>query len=190
LTLSGALFPAFKGGAQRHRMGQERFPLMHQDFKGSLLKKIFGFAFGLLFLWAAVSLPQETEESLFKLILKGKPLWVQIARSEEEQARGLMFRGHLGWNEGMLFVYEREQILTFWMKNTPLPLSIAFLDRRGKIVDIQAMEPFSLQVHYSAFPAQYALEVNRGWFMKNGIQVGDAIQIPSLREEDGVKGKK
>ena len=157
---------------------------------GSRFIKIFGFACSLLFLWPSVSLPQETEKSLLKLTLKGKPLWVQIARTEEEQARGLMFRGHLGRDEGMLFVYEREQILAFWMKNTPLPLSIAFLDRRGKIIDIQAMEPFSLQVHYSTFPAQYALEVNRGWFRKNGIQVGDAIQIPPLREEERSKGKK
>jgi uncharacterized membrane protein (UPF0127 family) len=154
------------------------------------MKKIFGFAFVLLFLWTAVSFPQEPEKFLFQLTLKGKPLRVQIARSEEEQARGLMFRAHLAWNEGMLFVYDREQILSFWMKNTPLPLSIGFLDRGGKIVDIQAMEPFSLQVHYSAFPAQYALEVNRGWFQKNGVQVGDVIPIPSLREEDRAKGRK
>jgi uncharacterized membrane protein (UPF0127 family) len=163
---------------------------MYQDFNCPPFKKIFGFVFGLFFLWTAVSLPQDTGKSLLKLILKGKPLWVQIAQSEEEQARGLMFRGHLAWNEGMLFVYDREKILTFWMKNTPLPLSIAFLDRRGKIVDIQLLEPFSPQVHYSAFPAQYALEVNRGWFMKNGIQVGDTIQIPSLGKDGLEKGKK
>jgi uncharacterized membrane protein (UPF0127 family) len=153
-------------------------------------KRISGPAFFLLFFWAAVAFPQETGKSLYKLNLKGQSLWVEVARSEEEQARGLMFREHLGWNEGMLFVYEREKILTFWMKNTPLPLSIAFLDHRGKIVDIQRLEPFSLRVQYSTFPAQYALEVNRGWFMKNGIQVGDVIQIPSLREEDRAKGKR
>jgi uncharacterized membrane protein (UPF0127 family) len=159
-------------------------------FSVSPLKSIWGPAFVLLFLWAAVAFPQGTGKSLCKLILKGQSLWVEVARSEEEQSRGLMFRRHLGWNEGMLFAYEREKILTFWMKNTPLPLSIAFLDHRGKIVDIQRLEPFSLRVHYSAFPAQYALEVNRGWFMKNGIQVGDMIQIPSLREEDGAKEKR
>jgi len=163
---------------------------MCQGFKGSPIKKIFGFAFAFLFLWAASALPQETEKSLFKLVIKGKPLWVKVARSEEEQARGLMFRQRLDWNEGMLFVYDREKILSFWMKNTPLPLAIAFLDRRGKIIDIQDLEPFSLRVHYSAFPAQYALEVNRGWFKKNGIQVGDGIQIPSFGEDGLAKGKK
>lgn len=163
---------------------------MGQSFKISPLIKIFGFAFAFLSLWAALALPQETEKSLFKLILKGKPLWVKVARSEEEQARGLMFRERLGWNEGMLFVYDREEILSFWMKNTPLPLAIAFIDRRGKIVDIQEMEPFSLRVHYSAFPAQYALEVNRGWFQKNGIGVGDGIRIPSFEEDALPKGKK
>jgi uncharacterized membrane protein (UPF0127 family) len=163
---------------------------MRQDFHRPPFKKIFGFVFGLLFLWAAVSLPEEMEKSLFRLILKGKPLWVQIARSDKEQARGLMFRGYLPWNEGMLFVYDQEKILTFWMKNTPLPLSIAFLDRRGEIVDIQLLEPFSPRVHYSAYPAQYALEVNRGWFMKNGIQVGDTIQIPSLGKDGPAKERK
>ena len=163
---------------------------MRQDFRGLPQKKFFWFTLGLLFLWTTVALPQGTEKSLFKLVLKGKPLWVKVARSEEEQSRGLMFRESLGWKEGMLFVYDREKILTFWMKNTSLPLTIAFLDRRGKIVDIQALEPFSLRVHYSALPAQYALEVNRGWFEKNGIQVGDVIQIPSFRENGGAEGKK
>ena len=78
----------------------------------------------------------------------------------------------------MLFVYEKEERLSFWMKNTPLPLSIAFLDKSGMIVDIQDLVPFSLQTHVSAFPAQYALEVNQGWFKANGISIGDIITLP------------
>lgn len=101
-----------------------------------------------------------------------------MVRTEEEKAKGLMFREKLGKNEGMLFVYEQEEILSFWMKNTRIPLSIGFIAKNGKIVDIQDMQPFSLQSHVSARPAQYALEVNQGWFKRNGIQVGDFVHLP------------
>jgi hypothetical protein len=69
-------------------------------------------------------------------------------------------------------------MLSFWMKNTRIPLSIAFIDQQGRIVDIQDMEPFSLRTRVSARPAQYALEVNQGWFKKNGIDVGDSVHLP------------
>jgi uncharacterized membrane protein (UPF0127 family) len=115
-----------------------------------------------------------------QLIIEGKKIRVEVTQTEEEKARGLMFRESLGIDEGMLFVYPGEEILTFWMKNTPLPLSIAFLDQRGKIVDIQDMDPFSLRAHASALPAKYALEMNQGWFQKNGIRVGDIVRIPSI----------
>jgi uncharacterized membrane protein (UPF0127 family) len=88
-----------------------------------------------------------------------------------------MFREKLEGDEGMIFVYGKEEYLTFWMKNTRIPLSIAFLDKNGKIVDIQDMVPFSLQTHVSAFPAQYALEVNQGWFKQNGIIIGDVVKL-------------
>lgn len=120
----------------------------------------------------------QESKTLFPLIIKNKKLFVEIARTEKEKARGLMFREKLAENEGMLFIYEREEILSFWMKNTFLPLSIAFLDREGRIIDIQDMEPFSEKTHYSPKPAQYALEVNKGWFRKNGIRVGDFVKIP------------
>jgi len=113
-----------------------------------------------------------------QLTIKGKKIRVEVARTEEEKSQGLMFRDKLGPDEGMLFIYEREDFLSFWMKNTPLPLSIAFLDHRGKIVDIQDLEPFNLRTHTSARPALYGLEMNKGWFRKNGIKVGDVVQMP------------
>ena len=114
-----------------------------------------------------------------QLSIKGKKIRAEVARTEEEKSRGLMFRDKLGPDEGMLFIYEREEFLSFWMKNTPLPLSIAFIDPRGKIVDIQDMEPFTLRTHTSARPALYALEMNKGWFKKNGIRVGNVVKMPS-----------
>jgi len=114
-----------------------------------------------------------------QLTIKGKKIRVEVARTEEEKSQGLMFRDKLAPDEGMLFIYEREDFLSFWMKNTPLPLSIAFLDQRGKIVDIQDMEPFNLRTHTSARPALFALEMNQGWFRRNGIKVGDVMSLPS-----------
>jgi hypothetical protein len=121
---------------------------------------------------------QQREEIFSLLTIKGKKIQVEVVRTEQEKARGLMFRDKLGVDEGMLFVYEKEEFLTFWMKNTPLPLSIAFIDRKGKIVDMQDMEPFSLRTHSSARPARFALEMNRNWFQRNGIHVGDLVKMP------------
>jgi uncharacterized membrane protein (UPF0127 family) len=121
---------------------------------------------------------EEGEKSLSQLTINGKKIQVEVARTEDEKARGLMFRESLGKDDGMLFAYDREEFLTFWMKNTLIPLSIAFIDRRGKIVDIQDLEPFSLNTHVSALPAQYALEMNKGWFKRNGVGVGDLVRIP------------
>ena len=139
--------------------------------------------FSFLFFFLLASFPQEAgaqegKKSLLPLTIKGKTIKVEVARTEKEKERGLMFRERMGKNEGMLFVYEREERLSFWMKNTRLPLSIAFIDKGGKIVDIQDMEPFSLRTHVSARPAQYALEMNQGWFKKNGIEVGNVVKSP------------
>lgn len=118
------------------------------------------------------------EQTFIFLTLQEKKIRVEVARTEREKAKGLMFRESLGKDEGMLFIYDREEMLSFWMKNTRIPLSIAFIDQQGRIVDIQDMEPFSLRTRVSARPAQYALEVNQGWFKKNGIDVGDSVHLP------------
>ena len=136
-------------------------------------------AFFLLLLSVATSFPQEREKAVIRLTIKGKTLKVQVAQTEPEKAQGLMFRDSLGQEQGMLFVYEKEEFLSFWMKNTRLSLSIAFIDKGGRIVDIQDMEPFSLETHRSASPARYALEMNRGWFAREGIKVGDLVKIQS-----------
>jgi len=121
---------------------------------------------------------QDGGKVFVELMVKEKKIKAEVARTEDEKSRGLMFREKLGPDEGMLFIYEREEFLSFWMKNTPLPLSIAFLDQNGRIVDIQDMEPFNLRTHTSARPAKYALEMNRNWFQKNGMKVGDVLRMP------------
>jgi hypothetical protein len=142
-----------------------------------LLRYAFLFFF-LLTLCPPEPWAQEGKKSLLPLTIKGKTIRVEVARTEREKEKGLMFRERLGKDGGMLFVYGEEETLSFWMKNTRIPLSIAFIDKRGKIVDIQEMEPFSLQTYVSSSPAKYALEMNQGWFTRNGIHVGDSVHLP------------
>ena len=106
---------------------------------------------------------------------------VEIADNDAERQRGLMERTALAENAGMLFVFEREQPLSFWMRNTLIPLSVAYIDSEGRIVDIQDMEPFDETSHPSAEPGQYALEVNQGFFAERGIEVGNEMEIPDQR---------
>ena len=113
---------------------------------------------------------------------------VEIADTRTEQARGLMERTELAEDAGMLFVLEGEQTPGFYMENTLIPLSIAFMDSDGRIVDIQDMQPLDdVPPHYvSAEPAQYALEVNQGFFEERGVMVGDTVELPVQGEEGGV----
>jgi len=89
---------------------------------------------------------------------------------------GLMHRQALAANEGMLFVFDRPQQQCFWMKNTPLPLSAAFLADDGSIVNIEKMQPDSEDLHCSTKPVRFVLEMNQGWFAKHGIGVGSSIR--------------
>ena len=103
---------------------------------------------------------------------------VEIAATDAERERGLMGRTALAEDAGMLFVFDQEQQLSFWMKDTLIPLSIAYIDGGGRIVDIQDMQPLDETPHPSAEPAKYALEVNQGFFAARGIQVGDRAELP------------
>jgi hypothetical protein len=114
---------------------------------------------------------------LVPLRVGGIEIQVEIADDADERQRGLMYRESLGENEGMLFVYPEQRTLGFWMKNTLIPLDIAYIDREGRIVDIQQMEPQTTETHDSAAPAMYALEMNLGWFEANGIRIGDLIEF-------------
>jgi len=105
-------------------------------------------------------------------------LEVEIADDDRERQRGLMERTELAENAGMLFVFEQEQQLSFWMKNTLIPLSVAYIDSDGRIIDIQDMEPLDTTSHPSAEPARYALEVNQGFYEERGIEVGDTAELP------------
>jgi hypothetical protein len=105
-------------------------------------------------------------------------LQVELATTPEERTQGLMFREDLPPNGGMLFVFPTSLPRAFWMQNTPLPLSIAFLDEEGRILNIEQMEPLDPGPRYrSAGPARYALEVHQGWFAARGIEAGDLCRF-------------
>lgn len=103
---------------------------------------------------------------------------VEISDSLEEQQRGLMERTELAENAGMLFVFDGEQPRSFTMRNTLLPLSIAFIDAEGIIVNTQDMQPLTDGPYLSGAPARYALEANQGFFANRGIGVGDVAELP------------
>jgi uncharacterized membrane protein (UPF0127 family) len=103
---------------------------------------------------------------------------VHVARSEEERALGLMHRRELPDDEGMLFMCDRCAVLNFWMKDTPLPLSAAFVDDDGTILKIADLQPHSLEPESSEHPVRFVLEVNQGWFRERGIQPGWRLAGP------------
>jgi uncharacterized membrane protein (UPF0127 family) len=100
----------------------------------------------------------------------------EVADTPALRTRGLMGRQSLPPNHGMLFVFEQPQQQCFWMRNTPLPLTIAFMDDEGRISSMADMQPFSEATHCSQVPVRYALEMEQGWFAKRGIQPGEIIR--------------
>jgi len=108
----------------------------------------------------------------------GQTLTVEVARTEAQRERGLMERTNLGPRDGMIFVFDRDDHLTFWMKNTPTPLSIAFLSAEGKVLQIEDMEPFSESIIRSRRAARCALEMKKGAFSELGVREGDTLTFP------------
>ena len=105
-------------------------------------------------------------------------LEAEMAIKAEDRNHGYMERKNIPDGTGMLFVFEKDQILSFWMKNTPHPLSIAYIDSKGKIRNIYDMTPYSLSSIVSTVSVRYALEVPQGWYKKNGITEGDVVLLP------------
>ena len=118
--------------------------------------------------------------------INGHPLVVELAATPQSRTCGLSKRAALDDNHGMLFVYPRSDLRIFWMKDTWIPLSIAFLDGSGNIINIEIMSPDQTEKKYhSRLPALYALEVNQGWFRLNGIKVGDRVEMKQVVNTGG-----
>ena len=118
------------------------------------------------------------EAELTTIAVGGKTLAVEVADTSEKRQSGLMGRGSLAADRGMLFVFEKEEKVSFWMKNTGIPLSIAYISSTGSIREIHELEPYSLEITKASSPVLYALEVNRNYFKENGIRVGDMVRFP------------
>ena len=139
-------------------------------------------ALGCLFACAVASCKQQKlpVRQLSIRTADGKTVGIaaEMAVTDEQRQRGFMERTTIPDGTGMLFVFENDQMLRFWMKNTPHPLSIAYIDRNGVIQNMFDMTPFSLASVVSTVSVRYALEVPQGWFERAGIQVGDVLLYP------------
>ena len=112
--------------------------------------------------------------------VNGRQLHVELADSWDLRAQGLMFRTELCEDCGMLFEFDRTRFVSMWMKNTLIPLDVAYFEKGGKIIDIKQMQPLDLTSVPSSAPVFYALEMNKGWFAKNGVKEGDSIKVLSI----------
>jgi uncharacterized membrane protein (UPF0127 family) len=110
-----------------------------------------------------------------KVIIKA-----EIARTKAQREQGLMYRKRLKDGEAMLFIFERDEILSFWMKNTLIPLSIAYFASDGRILEISDLEPGNLNSVRSSRSIRYALEVPQGWFGRAGLGPGDRLNTQEL----------
>jgi uncharacterized membrane protein (UPF0127 family) len=117
-----------------------------------------------------------------KIFINDIPLSVKLADTEIKQAKGLQNTPNLSQNSGMLFCYPHEKKVSFWMKETTIPLSIAFIDKNKLITQINDLEPLSEESIKSNKEIKWALEVNKGWFSDNNISVGDKVNIPSSKK--------
>lgn len=131
----------------------------------------------LLLFVAIFNLKQKKENSV---IINGKKILIEIADSEEERSKGLMFRTSLKENSGMLFIFNEPSPKRFWMKNTLIPLDIVFIDENKRIIHVETAQPCTMdpcQIYASKESALYVLEVNAGFFERNNIKIGDKIEI-------------
>jgi hypothetical protein len=131
------------------------------------------FAFILVFL---LSVPGKAEMPVRQLRISHYTFSVEVAHTEPARIQGLMFRQSLGENDGMLFVFSHPERYSMWMMNTDIPLSVAFLDEKGVILNIADMMPRTATAHSSAGAAKYALEMNLGWFAARNIKSGQRIE--------------
>lgn len=118
-------------------------------------------------------------DSTLQLTIDGHQFIVEVAQTPDVRSRGLMFRERLERRHGMLFVFEDDAQRSFWMRDTSIPLSIAFIRRDGLITEIYDMQPYSLEPVTSIAAVRYALEVNQGEFRELGIRPGSRVELPA-----------
>jgi hypothetical protein len=134
-----------------------------------------------LILWAQ-SAAADTALRTAQVRIGKHPMKVEIVDTDPQREKGLMFREKLGHDDGMLFVFDEPAYHSIWMKNTLIPLSVAFIDRDGIILNIEDMEPRTLDTHTAAGPAAFAIEANKGWYAEKKVRPGDKVTgLPKAR---------
>ena len=129
---------------------------------------------------AGTSLPVTAQQSPTEMKVTTLNVGINVIRAEvaandPDREKGLMFRTVLGGNQGMVFLFDRADMECMWMKNTLIPLSVAFMDNSGKIINVEDMQPQTENNHCTKSPARYALEMNLGWFTAHGVKPGATI---------------
>jgi len=140
-----------------------------------MIRNVLPLFAAILFAAPVSAAPTVVELPTVPLTINGNKLTAEVARTPEQQMTGLMYRFSLKPDHGMVFVFERSEQRGFWMKNTYIPLSIAFVAADGRIINIEDMAPRDESSHLSAGPAMYAIEMRKGWFAERGIRTGDRV---------------
>lgn len=138
---------------------------------------------------ASAAIAQEGPQSRLPTVELTAGMYViqaEVAQTHQQHSIGLMHRQSMGVHEGMLFVYPSAEIRCYWMRNTLIPLTIAFLDDDGTIVNLKDMEPHTERSNCSIKPVRYALEMNRGWFDQRGIKPGFRLRGIPLASGNGL----
>jgi uncharacterized membrane protein (UPF0127 family) len=134
--------------------------------------------------------PPKSVDDRFAIGLGAHLVKLQLAILPHEMQQGLMYRKSMGPDEGMIFLYDRPQQMSFWMRNTELPLDIGYFDSDGKLKEVYPLYPHDERPVQSLGARQFAVEMNQGWFRSHGIKAGDAIDLKALAEAVRARGLK
>lgn len=151
--------------------------MQHRLLSQDLWALLFTACFAVLFASATFAREPQPKLNTIPIEINDIEIEVEVASSNYQRNRGLSYRKHLATNAGMLFVYQKPQQLIFTMRETSIPLSIAFISEDLVIIEILKMQPWAQENYPASQPARYALEVNQGWFERNGIKAGDRLQM-------------
>lgn len=141
-------------------------------------RKLFPLSAAILLCISAVLSCSNGLEERIDVVLGGETFRVEVARTAEQKRQGLMFRESIGPREGMIFIYDTDQHLAFWMKDTIIPLTLVFLSKDGEILQVEYLKPFSLKTVISERAARYGLELPEGVLEELGLEVGDQVLLP------------
>jgi uncharacterized membrane protein (UPF0127 family) len=144
-----------------------------------MTRYFYFFLAGILLLISSVLSCSSGLDERIEVGIGGENFRVEVARTAEQKRQGLMNRKSLGDREGMIFVYESDQHLAFWMKNTTIPLTLVFLSKDGEIMQIEQLKPQSLKSVVSDRAVRYALELPAGVLEELGVKVGDRVRLPA-----------